>query len=101
MTNSRIGKLVALLACFRASLCWVTLVQLPEISVQQLMSDFNAQHPALDKGMVIVEPGIDSRHLDLLHQFICTCEGVRRRVRDQAVHGECEVGGSEIASQNG
>lgn len=65
------------------------------------MSDFNAQHPALHNGMVIVEPGIDSCHLDLVHQVIGTGEGVRQGVWDQAIHRECEVGGSEIALQNG
>ena len=87
---------------------WVTrplrsrgLVQLPEISLQQLMSDFYTQHPSLNDRVVIVEPGVDSCHLDLFHQVIGTCEGVRHRVWDQAVHGECEVRGSEKASQNG
>lgn len=65
------------------------------------MPDFYTQHPSLNDRVVIVEPSIDSRHLDLMHQVSGTCEGVRHGVRDQAVHRECEVGGSEIAGQNG
>lgn len=72
-----------------------------EISLQQLTPDFYTQHPALNDRVVIVEPGVDSGHLDLLHQVSGTCEGVRHRVWDQAVHGECEVRGPEIAGQNG
>jgi hypothetical protein len=46
-----------------------------------------------------MESGIDSRHFNFVHQVGRAGEGVCR-IRNRAVHGNCEVRSAELSGKN-
>src|SRR6266705_3522075 len=76
-----------------ASLRW------SEVALHQLMSHLYAQDPALNHRMMVVESSVDSRVLDFVHQVHGAGEVVHR-VSDEAIHGELQIGSSEVPLKN-
>ncbi len=63
------------------------------------MSHLYAQDPALNHRMMVVESSVDSRVLDFVHQVTGAREVVCG-VGDETVHGELQIGGSEVPLKN-